>query len=79
MTADYPILSGDIEEAKDERSPGVLLLASDADSKTTAEDCGVWWYIREWEIYRRANITYWFARSGYSIPKAHIKAMARIP
>ena len=74
----YPIMSASVPDAKDERSPGVVLLFSDADTKVTAEDCGLWWYIRDWEAHDHDGLTYWFDRSGYAIQKDMIKQLAAL-
>ena len=70
---DLPILSSD--SAKDERSPGVVLLSFSDNEKTTAEDCGAWWYIREWEVETFSGRDCWFDRSGYSIQKDIVKQL----
>jgi len=70
---DIPIIN--IGEEKDDRFDGVVLLEHSSNEKKTAEDCGLWWYIREWEILTLDGDTYWFTRSGYSISKDIIKQL----
>ena len=69
-----PLLVCDGE--KDERFDGVKLISSTVDEKVTAENCGHWWYIRDWEIYEKDGIDYWFCRSGYTITKEMIKLLS---
>jgi hypothetical protein len=71
----YPIIG---EENKDERHEGVLLLRVDAESKTTAENCGLWWCIREWEVYEQdEDNKFWLSVSSYAIQKSFVKRLAR--
>ena len=57
---DLPLLD---DETKDERFPGVHLLSTDENTKTTAEEFPDHWLIRDWEIFG----AYWFCRVSYSI------------
>ena len=69
-----PILG--VGDEKDERFDGVRLIHSDNETKKTAEDCGLWWYIRDWEIEKIDGLDHWFARSGFSLSKSMIKKLA---
>ena len=66
------------DEEKDERFDGVVLLEHSADEKTTAEDCGLWWYIRSWELTTFDGNTYWRARGGSGISKDIIKQLGAL-
>jgi hypothetical protein len=64
---------------KDERFDGVILLWDGDEEKTTAEDCGEYWHIREWEIFTSATEDgkrYWFCRSGNSLSKDIVRKLA---
>ena len=69
-----PIL--EVDNEKDERFEGVLLIDGDDETKKTAEDCGLWWYIRDWEIQNIDGSNYWFARSGFSLSKSMVNKLA---
>lgn len=76
LNIDWPIISGN--EAQDERADGVFILDGDHEGKTTAEDMGEYWYIREWEPMTHNEVLYWFDRSGYSIYKDTVKKLYAI-
>lgn len=58
----------------DERADNVFIMdVLGDDSKTTAEDCGDYWHIRDWEI--REKMTHWFCRSGYVVSKKMVDAL----
>lgn len=63
------------EEDRDESYEGVTLLSFEADLKVTAEDCGAYWYIRNWEKYDD-GINSWFSGSGYSIDKEMVAKLS---
>ena len=73
---DIPILSTSEEGEKDERFEGVILLECGSESKQTAENCGMWWYIRDWELYEVDGQAHWIVRSGHTISKKTIKLLA---
>lgn len=66
-----------LDDAKDERFEGVILIEDHGDEKTTAEDCGEYWYVRSWEIGSFDGEKYWFNRSGYSISKTVIEMLVK--
>lgn len=71
---DVPLLSVDGEQ--DERSDFVILLSADGDEdKTTAEDCGDFWQVRDWEITASCEGPMWFCRFAYSIEKTLISKL----
>lgn len=79
---DVPVMGMDDE--KDERSDGVVLLeVFDDENKTTAEDRGSYWYLRDWELTEVLPGTpYWFCRRGYAIDKdmiAKLSALGKCP
>ena len=65
------------EDAKDERFDGVILVEYSDGDKTTAEDCGVYWYIRNFEIMDIKGKQFWFSRFGYSISKKIIEQLEK--
>ena len=65
-----------IGDEKDERYDDVILIDWAAELKTTAENRGLWWYIRDWEIHELFGKRYWFNHSGYTIRKSIIKLLA---
>ena len=73
----HPIVSCDNNQ--DERGNNVHLLEHDADCKTTAEDYGDCWMIRDWELHTGPDSNFfWFERSGYSIGKDIIARLAKL-
>lgn len=66
------------DDAKDERSPGVHLLSKSDDEKMTAEDCGLWFYIRCWETHSLGSGVFWFDRHGFAISKDAVRQLARL-
>lgn len=68
-----------IDGEKDERFAGVKLLGIIGDDKTTAEDCGMYWHIRDWEIDDlRGYGQCWVSRSGYTIDKGILAELIKI-
>jgi len=69
------------EEGKDERFENVILFEhekySDVEEyKTTAENDGDCWRIRDWELTSDGSEYFWFCRSMYTIQKDLIKKLA---
>ena len=69
------------KEEKDERFENVILLEhvkySDFEQdKTTAENDGDCWIIRDWELTSDGGEYFWFCRSMYTIQKDLIKKLA---
>ena len=75
---DLPAIGMDGE--KDERSDGVVLLeVLDDENKTTAEDCGSYWQIRDWEVHELLpGKPHWFSRHGYTMDKDMVAKLAAL-
>jgi len=74
---EYQTLS--MMDNQDERGENVHLIVVSGDcDKTTAEDCGDYWMILDWELHDHDETKIWFERSGYSISKDFIKQLAGI-
>ena len=63
----------------DERADNVHLVESYEDEKTTAEDCGDHWQIRDWELGADTMGKFWFDRSAYSISKTLVLTLMMLP
>ena len=63
---------------KDERFEGVILLEGGEIEKKTAEDCGSFWHIRDWEVLESGGVNHWFCRSGYTLDKELIAKLAKV-
>lgn len=66
MSTDIPVFA--CGDEKDERSDGVFLLSVSDGEKKTAEDCGEFWQIRDWEIMDVEG-PHWFCSWSYSVSK----------
>jgi len=73
----YDTLSFD--DNQDERGDNVYLIeVSEEHDKTTAEDCGDYWMIRDWELHDHGKTKVWFERCSYAIDKAIIKQLMEL-
>lgn len=67
-----------IDGEKDERFEGVFLLGGNVKSKKTAENCGLYWFIRDWAVDDFDGEDHWHSHSSFVIQKEHIKTLARL-
>lgn len=57
------------------RTKNLITLEEDEEGKRTAEDCGSYWMVVNWEIEEIDGQKYWFNRSGASIGKAEVEKL----
>jgi len=67
-----------LDDEKDERFEGVILLDAGDVEKKTAENCEDYWHIRDWELMTSGGVDYWFCRSSYTIDKEIIAKLAKV-
>lgn len=75
---DLPVM--DMDGATDERAgSAVLLEVLDDENKTTAEDCGAYWQLRDWEVVELLpGKPHWFCRHGYTMDKSMVSKLATL-
>lgn len=75
-----PIYQCFLFELKDERFDNVILVdITEEGQKTTAENCGTYWLIVDWETLQIEDVAHWFCGSSYRLEKSLVDTLHAQP